>query len=325
MNMAVRLRGCSVALLCGLLAWPAPGADAAGYPDRRVTIVVGAAAGAGGDLLVRLLAQKLSDRWKQTVIVENKSGGSGLIAANEALKSPADGYTLFVSNDSPAINPNVQSHMPFDYSKVFEPISLLVLIDFKLLVRPDLAAKSVSELIALGKSSPGKLTFASAGVFTSHHLMSELFRTMAGFDAVHVPFRGAAPATTSVIAGRTDYEFTGFTGISSFIEAGQLRELATTGTARNAASPLLPTVGEALSGFSAYAWFAMWTRAEVPSKIRSQIAADVASVMTESDVIDRLKGLGMQPIGGTPDGLRAFRAQEEAKWATLPLSIREQR
>lgn len=321
----MRARSYGFILLCGLLASPAPRTDAAEYPDRRVTIIVGAAAGAGGDLLVRLLAQKLSDRWKQTVIVENKSGGSGLISANEALKSPADGYTLYVSNDSPAINPNVQSHMPFDYRKVFEPISLLVLIDFKLLVRPALPAASVSELIAFGKSSPGKLTFASAGVFTSHHLMGELFRTMAGFDAVHVPFRGAAAATTSVIAGETDYEFTGFTGISPFIKEGQLRELATTGTARNEASPQLPTVGESLPGFSAYAWFAMWTRTEVPSAIRARIAADVAAAMKDNDVVMRLKGLGMTPIGSTPDELRSFHATEQAKWATLPESIRDQR
>jgi tripartite-type tricarboxylate transporter receptor subunit TctC len=127
-----------------------------------------------------------------------------------------------------------------------------------------------------------------------------------------------------VVSGQTDYEFTGFTGISPFVDAGQLREIATTGTKRNSASPRLPTIGETINGFSAYAWFAMWTRAEVPAPIRAQIATDVAAAMQETDIVDRLKGLGMEAIGSTPDELRAFHLKEQAKWATLPLSIREQ-
>lgn len=321
-----RLHQRGLVFLCVLLALAitSPPAHAASYPDRRVTLMVGAAAGAGGDFLARLLAQKLSERWKQPVIVENKTGGSGMISANATLEEPADGYTLFVSNDSPAINPNVQKHMPFDYRVVFAPISLLVLIDFKLVVRPSLPVSTVSDLIALGKASPGKLTFASAGVFTPHHLIGELFRARAGFDAVHVPFHGAVPATNSVITGEIDYEFTGFTGISQFIDAGQLREIATTGTARDSTTPNLPTVGETLSGFSAYGWFGMWTRAEVPAPVRAQIAADVAAAMKELDVVTRLKTLGMDAVGSTPDELRTHLDKEQAKWATLPASVRDQ-
>lgn len=309
--------------LLGLSAAIAP-AEAASFPGRRVTIMVGAAAGAGGDFLTRLLADKLERRWKQPVIVENKTGGSGLISANAVLEEPADGYTLFVSNDSPAINPNVQKHMPFDYHVVFAPISLLVLIDFKLVVRPKLSVTNVSDLIALAKGSPGKLTFASAGVFTPHHLIGELFRARAGINTVHVPFHGAVPATSSVMSGEIDYEFTGFTGISPFVDAGQLRELATTGTARDSASPKLPTVGETLSGFYAYGWFGMWTRAEVPASIRAQIAKDVAAIMKEPDVVARLKVIGMDAVGSTPDELRAHLDKEQAKWATLPISVRDQ-
>jgi len=146
-------------------------ADSASYPERTVRIVIGAAAGAGGDTMIRLLVQALSDRWQQPVVVENRSGGSGLISANEVLKSPADGYTLYVSNDSPAINPSVMERMPFEYREVFEPVSLLVLIDFKLLVRPDLPAKTAADLITVARSRPGELSFASAGTFTSHHLL----------------------------------------------------------------------------------------------------------------------------------------------------------
>jgi tripartite-type tricarboxylate transporter receptor subunit TctC len=291
---------------------------AAEYPNRRVTIVVTAAPGAGGDMLVRLMAQKLSSRWNQTVVVDNKTGGGGILSANEALRSPADGHTLFVSNDSPAIAPNVNKKLPFDYKSVFEPISLLVRIDFKVLVRPTVPVNTVAELIALGKSSPGKLSFASAGAFTSHHLMAELFRAQAGFNALHVPYRGAVPAATSLMAGQTDYLFTGFTGISTFVESGQLREIATTGTARNALTPHLPTVGETLEGFSAYSWFAMWTRTEVPASIRSQLAAEITALMKEPDVVERVQGVGMTAVGSSPEELRAFHANEQAKWAGLP-------
>lgn len=295
----------TVGLISAIATLPAS-AQSGPYPDRRVTLAIGAAAGAGGDLMVRLLAQKLSYKWHQTVVVENKSGGSGLISAQEVLKAPADGYTLYVSNDSPTINPSVKKHLPFDYGQVFSPISLLVLIDFKLLVRRQLPVTNVSELIALAKSQPGKLTFASAGAFTSHHLIGERFRTVAGLDVLHVPFRGAMPAVSSVATGETDYQLTGFTGTAPFIESGQLREIATTGTQRNAASPALPTVGETLTGFSAYAWFAMWTRSEVPAPIQAKISADVGALMKDPAIVERLKSLGMEAVGGTADELRLF-------------------
>lgn len=323
---APRSRSCCLASLGFLLnlALVIAPAHAGSFPERRVTMMVGAAAGAGGDFLARLLADKLGKRWKQTVIVENKTGGSGLISADAVLQEPADGYTLFISNDSPAINPNVQKHMPFDYRVVFAPISLLALIDFKLVIRPELPVTSVSDLIALAKASPGKLTFASAGVFTPHHLIGELFRARAGISVVHVPFHGAVPATNSVISGETDYEFTGFTGISPFVDAGQLREIATTGTERDSASPKLPTVGETLRGFYAYGWFGMWTRAGVPAPIRAQVAADVAAVMRQPDVVARMKAIGMDAVGSTPDELRTYLDKDQAKWATLPASVRDQ-
>jgi tripartite-type tricarboxylate transporter receptor subunit TctC len=272
--------------------------------------------------MVRLLAQGLSEKWKRSVVIENRSGGSGLVSANEARNSPADGYTLYVSNDSPAINPNVMEKLPFEHRRVFAPISLLVLIDFKLLVRPDLPVKTVQDLAALVKSKPGAFSFASAGTFTSHHLIAERFHAMAGLNAVHVPFRGAVPALNSLLAGHTDYMFTGFTGTAAFVESGQVREIATTGTRRNDATPQLPTVGETLPGFSAYAWFAMWARSEVPEEIRAQVASDVAAVMKGSEIVKRLNGIGMESVGSSPDELSQFYIREQEKWAELPLSVR---
>ena len=296
-------------------------AHSASYPERTVKIVIGAAAGAGGDTMIRLLAQALSEKWQQPVVVENRSGGSGLISANEVLKSPADGYTLYVSNDSPAINPNVMERMPFDYGEVFKPVSLLVLIDFKLLVRPDLPVKTVADLITLTRSKPGELSFASAGTFTSHHLISERFNVMAGLNAVHVPFRGAVPALNSLMAGHTDYAFTGFTGTGGLIEGGQLREIATTGIRRNEATPQLPTIGETLPGFSAYSWFAMWTRSEVPEAIRAKVANDVKTVMKSAAILNRLNSVGMEAVGSSPEELSRFHNREREKWADLPASV----
>jgi len=283
--------------------------------------VIGAAAGAGGDTMIRLLAQALSDRWQQPVVVENRSGGSGLISANEVLKSPADGYTLYVSNDSPAINPSVMERMPFEYREVFEPVSLLVLIDFKLLVRSDLPVKTAADLITVARSRPGELSFASAGTFTSHHLIGERFNFMAGLNVVHVPFRGAVPALNSLMAGHTDYAFTGFTGTAALIEGGQLREIGTTGIRRNDATPQLATVGETLAGFSAYSWFGMWARREVPEAIRTKVSNDVNAVMKSAAIANRLSSIGMEPVGSNPEELSVFHRQEREKWADLPAGI----
>lgn len=316
----MQLKECAV-LFIAAMSFPVAAWPQAPYPSQSVRIVVTAAPGAGGDFLTRMLAQHLSDKWKQSVVVDNKTGGGGQISANEAAKSPADGHTLFVSNDAPAIAPNTIKSLSLDYRKAFEPISLLVLVDFKLLVRPDLPANNVAELIAWAKASPKPPFFASAGTFTSHHLIGELFRQAAAVEAVHVPFKGAVPELMSLVAGSSDYGFAGFSGTGAFIQSGQLREIASTAAQRNPATPHLPTVGETIPGFAAFSWFAMWTRAEVPTAVRALIWRDVSAFMKLPAIVQRVGANGMTAVGSTPEELRAHLNTEQKKWAGLPAAV----
>lgn len=163
--------------------------------------------------------------------------------------------------------------------------------------------------------------FASAGTFTSHHLIGELFKVTAGIEAVHVPFKGAQPGLLSVISGQADFAFAGFSGLSGYLQGGQLREIASTGRQRNPASPLLPTVGETLPGFAAFSWFAMWTRAEVPAAIREQIWREVSAAMKLPSTVQKVSGNGMTAIGSTPEELRMHLDTEQRKWASLPEAV----
>ena len=293
----------------------------AAYPDAPITIVVGANPGASGDLMARLIAQKLSEKWKKPVVVENKSGASGILAASAVKNAPPDGYTIYISNDSAAINEAIPTNNPFDIRKVFAPISLLALIDFKLVVNPEVPVKTVPELIAYAKANPGKLNYASSGEHTPHHLIAAMFAHRAGIDVVHVPFRGTAAAITAVLAHHTDFAVSGFSGVDEHIKAGTLRPLATTAKARNRASPDLPTIGETLPGYFGGSWWAMWMRAEVPQSIRDQVTAEVRAIIAEPEVIQKLRGTGLDPVGSTPSDLRTFLADEIAKLSNLPPAI----
>ncbi len=307
----------AVAAMAATPAWPQA------FPERPVTIVVGAAAGSSGDLLSRLLAQRLSDRWKQPVVVENRSGGSGMLALREVMAAPATGYTIFMSNDSAAINQSIMRTPPPDPRKALAPISLLALIDFKLVVAPSVPATNVRELIEYLKANPGKRSFSSSGLYTPHHLMAELFKYQAGVDVLHVPYRGTAPSIASVLGGQSDYSFSGFPGVDGHIKAGKLRALASTGTRRSTSSPELPTVGETLKGFSAASWWAMFVRPEVPAPVQQKLATDVAGTIAEPEVNRRMREAGLDPIGGTPAELRTFLGNEIDKWARLPAGLVE--
>ncbi len=299
-----------------LVATAAPATAA--YPERMVTIVVGAAPGSSGDMLARLVAQRLSEKWKQTVVVENKSGASGLLASNQVLGAPPNGYTIYMSNDSTAINQSMMKSPPPDPRVVFAPISLLALIDFKLVVNAATPVHSVPELIAYLKAAPGKYSYASSGPKTPHHLMAELFRYQAGVDVLHVPYRGTAPAITAVLGNSSLYAFSGFPAVDGQIKAGQLRALATTGDKRNAGTPDLPTVGETLKGFSAASWWAMFVRAEVPADIQKRLATDVEAVIAEPAINQRMRDSGLVPVGSDPAYLTRFLGDEIEKWARLP-------
>ncbi len=301
----------------GMLAVPA----SAQYPESTVTIVVGANPGASGDLLARMLAEKLTEKWGRTVQVLNRSGGSGLLSAAEVAKARPDGHTLFLSNDSPAINAVALKNPSVNHREAFVPISLLALIDFKLVVHPSVPARTVADLVAIARKNPGKLSYGSSGTNTPHHLMAEMFLAAAGIKALHVPFRGTAASVASVRGGHTDFTFSGFSGVDGMIEAGQLRALASTAAKRNSATPDLPTIGETLKGYSAMSWWAMWVRNEVNPKIRDQVAREVRAIVRLPDVDRRLRQAGLDPVGSSPEELGAFLNDQIARLQKLPPGI----
>ncbi len=289
------------------------------YPTRPVKIIVGAAPGATGDLTSRMLAQYLTQVWKQPLVVENHSGGSGLLSANMVQALPGDGYTLYVSNDSMATNQAVLQKPPPAPPTIWAPVSLLAIIDFVLIVPANSPYKTVKDLIAAAKAAPGKLNFSSAGQYTPHHLMSELFKHQAGIDVVHVPYRGTPDSITAVVTGTCDFAFAAIGAASAQMTAGTVRALGSTGSKRNAATPNIPTIAEAgLPEFDASSWWALQVRADVPPTVQARIAAGAQEAIADPTVHERLLRAGLDPVGSTPKAYAEFLQNQIKKWKSLP-------
>jgi tripartite-type tricarboxylate transporter receptor subunit TctC len=295
------------------------GAAAQTFPTKAVTIVSSGAAGGGGDLVARTFADELSRRWKQPVIVENRSGIAAPVAAAAA---PADGYTLYLSNDTIVTNQIVLRNPPPEPAKIWAPISLIAMIDFALIVPAGSKFKSAQEVIAAAKAAPGKLNYSSAGQSTPHHLIGELFKYQAGIDVLHIPYRGSPQAATAVVSGRADYGFQSISAIAGQVKSGQVRWLASTSEKRNSATPDLPTLNEsALPDFLAHSWWAFQVRAEVPKEIQNQINQAVIETAKEPAVHKRLLDLGLEPVGSTPAEYAQFIQQDLARWRKIPDGI----
>jgi tripartite-type tricarboxylate transporter receptor subunit TctC len=282
------------------------------YPDKTVRIVTPFAPGGPGDLLPRALAAGLAPLLGQQVIVENRPGASTIIGMQAVAKSPPDGYTLgFASVTSLAINVSTFRSLPYDPLKDFAPVALCFTTPLYLAVHPSLPAKSVKELIALAKSHPGTLTFASGGKGTTNHLAGELFKVLARVDMLHVPYRSARPAMVDVMAGHVDLMF-GAAGLAD-ARTGKVRVLATTGARRFAGAPDVPTVQEAgLPGFEATLWFGTIAPAGTPGAIVSQLSHHIGEVLRQPSLRERFDTLDVTP--STPEALAALIAGEIPKW-----------
>jgi tripartite-type tricarboxylate transporter receptor subunit TctC len=293
-------------------------ADGPAYPRRPVRFIVGFPPGGPSDILARLVGERLSLHWGERVVTENRPGAGGNLAAEAAAHSAADGYTWLLANNSVfAINPSLYPHLPFDPAKDFEPVVLIATQPSVLVVNPQLPVQSVQELVALARQRPGQLNFASSGTGTAAHLAGELFKSMTGVDLVHVPYKGAQPALTDVLANRAQLMFATSASVIGFVKDGRLRALAVTSSAPSPQLPGIPTVDASVPGFEAVSWHGVMTPAGTPAPIIEQINRAVRSVLEDAEVRERLSALGADPAGGTPSEFARYVARDAAKWAAI--------
>jgi tripartite-type tricarboxylate transporter receptor subunit TctC len=285
------------------------------YPSKLIKIVVPTSPAGGNDAMARIVAAKLSERLKQTVIVENKPGANGAIGTEFVAKSAPDGYTLlFGYIATHGINPAL-SRVPYDPVRDFAPIAQIAEAQGVLVVTPSVQAKSVKELIALAKAKPGKLSYASAGNGTAPHISGELFKKITGTDLLHVPYKGSAPAVTDTLGGQTQVMFPSLVAASGHIKSGKLRGLAVTGKKRSALFPELPTVAESgVPGFEIVQWYGFFAPAKTPKEVVGFINREIVAVMKDSDTAKRLADQGADIVTGSPEEFGKLVQSELTKW-----------
>ncbi|MFY4257061.1 tripartite tricarboxylate transporter substrate binding protein [Achromobacter xylosoxidans] len=286
------------------------------WPTKPITLVVPYPPGGPTDIVARVVAQGLGDELKQTIIVDNRSGAGGNIGADMVAKAPPDGYTLLLATTAHAINMSLFKNLNYDTRKSFAPVTLLTSGPLVIVTRPDLPASNVRELIALAKSTPGKLTFASSGNGQSTHLAAELFGAMAGVRMVHVPYRGSAPALTDVMGGQADIMFDTMLSSMPYVTGGKLKALAVTGAARSPAAPNVPTVAEAgLPGYEATAWNGLLGPAGTPASVVARLNSALQKVLGRADIQQKFAAQGFAPAWKTPADTARFLDAEVEKWS----------
>ncbi|HUF80518.1 MAG TPA: tripartite tricarboxylate transporter substrate binding protein [Burkholderiales bacterium] len=277
----------------------AQSADA--YPSKPVRMIVPFAAGGSADTLARILGPLLHERWGQQLIVDNRPGAGGNIGADLVAKAAPDGYTLLMGTIALAISPGVYSKLPFDVARDFQPITMVASVPMILVVHPTVPARSVKELIALAKAKPGALTYSSAGNGTPSHLAGAMFESMTGTKMVHVPYKGGAPAVVDLLAGHVSLMLDNSLSVPAHIKAGRLRALGVSTTTRSSTLPEIPTIIEAgLPGYEFNSWFGVFAPAGTSRDIVSRLHADIARILADKAVQEKLRSQGAQAVGNTP-------------------------
>ena len=295
----------------------APPVAAQPYPGKPIRFIVPQAAGGTTDILSRTVAQKLSDTFGQQIVVDNRAGANGIIGTELVAKAPGDGYTLLAGGTATiAINVSLYRKIPYDPVKDFAPVANIAYSTSVLVVHPSVAAKSIADLIALAKSRPGELRYASAGIGSSPHLSAEVFRTMTVTNIVHVPYKGSTPGVTGTVTGEASLMFTGIASALGHIKAGRLRALSVNGPKRSPALPEVPTAGDSgLPGFEVDFWIGILAPAGTSAAVVTRLNTEVNRIIGQDDIRDRLIVLGTDPIGGTPQQFAALIKKDIARWA----------
>ena len=304
-------------ILLFILAALSSSALAQGFPSKPIRLVAPFAPGVALDLIARGVGAKLSESTGQPVIVENRAGASGAIGSDFVAKAPPDGYTILLGATTthginPAFNPK---SLPYDALRDFTPISLVATIPHALIVNPKLPLNSVQDLVRLGKSR--SLNYGSAGNGSPHHLAAELFKSLTGIQAVHIPYKGSGPALADLMAGNIDFISVEYTAAEPHIKGGKLKAIATA-TAQRVPGIDLPTVAEAgYPGFEVTSWYAIFGPAGIPAEVTRKLSGEIHKAVTQTDLSERLKGLGTTPIGSTPEALTAFQKNDIARWTKV--------
>jgi tripartite-type tricarboxylate transporter receptor subunit TctC len=293
-------------------------AAAQGYPNKAVKIIVPFPPAGATDVVTRFLGQKLGERWGQSVVVENRPGAGGSIGSDLVAKAPADGYTLLMATSSThSIGPSL-SKLPYDPIKDFAPIIHVADVPNVLVVSPALPVKNVKELIALAKSRPGQLNFASSGNGTIVHLNAELFKMIAGIDVQHIPYKGTALATPDLASGQVSMMFDSLASVMPNIRSGRAKPIAINARARSPLLPEVPTFAEAgMSAFDRYTWFGLFAPAGTPREIVAKVHGDVAALLHAPDLLERFASVGAEPTGGTSEAFTARILADTARWAQV--------
>ncbi len=314
MNVPLRIWSLFVLVLVS-----APLAAAEAWPDKPVRVILSVPAGATPDVTARLVFPGLSQQLGQQLVADNRAGGGGIIGAEIAAKSAPDGYTLFISSPGAlTILPHLRKNIPYDTLRDFAPISLISIGPFVLMVHPAVPVKSIKELIALAKSQPGKLNYASAGNGVANHLAGELFKQMTGTDIVHVPYKGAPQAVTDVVGGHMQMMFNSISPIVGHIKAGRVRVLGIASLQRSPQLPDVPTIAESgVPGYEAVNWFGMFAPAKTPKAIINRVNAAVVKTVKAPEMQAQFIGLGADPVGSSVEEFTAFVRRDMEKYAKI--------
>ena len=297
--------------LCSTLA--AGPSTAQSYPNKPIRVIVPLAVGGQTDLVARMLTQKLAERFKQSLVVDNRSGGGGSVGTETAVRASPDGYTMLVVASTYAANAALHK-LPYDPVNDVTPIVFLGDTGFVVAVHPSVPVKSIKELIAYDKSNPGKLNYGSGGAGSTSHLATELFNQMAGTQVAHVPYKGSGPALNELIGGQVQLVTIGMPMAIPQIRTNRVRGLAVTTARRSSAVPDLPALTETIPGYEATSWFAVFGPKGLPQDIAARWNSEVNRILQMPDVKERLVGLGIDPAGGTPERLREVTRREIVKW-----------
>ena len=294
-------------------------APAAGYPDKPIRLIVPFPAGGGVDGAARIVSQKLSEALGQQVVIDNRGGSGGVIGTEIAAHAAADGYTLFFGGSaSHGITPNLYRKLPYDPVRDFAPVGLIGEAPYFLVVHPAVAATSVRELVTLAHARPGQLNYGSAGNGSTLHLAGELFKSMAGVNIVHVPYKGGAPALTDLLAGQVQLAFNPATLALPYARSGRLRVLGSTSATRAAFAPEVPTIAEAgVAGYAATGWYGLLGPGGMPAPVGARLYQAVTRVFADRDFVERFAALGVVPRAGNAAEFGVFIRSELAKWGRV--------
>lgn len=314
-----RRKAFSCALLACLSALPAASVTAQDYPSRPVKVIVPWAAGGSTDILTRIVAQKLSESLRQPFVVENRAGATGAIGTTQAARAPADGYTLLMAATAPnSILPNLSTKLSYDAAKDFSSIARIGTTGYVLAVLPTSPAKSIKDLVTVGKAKPGDLTFSSPGEGSPIHLSGELFKSATGVEMLHVPFTSSPAATMEVMSGRVTMTFDNIAPILPHLKSGRLKALGITTPKRSALLPDVPTIAESgYPGFESVGWFGLMAPSGTPRAIIELLNRETVRILKLPEVREQMLGLGVENLGSTPQELDEFSKSELAKWGKV--------